>query len=285
MGAMDSLTRGFRLLGDSLEDSVKLMRGEAKEYLAYFIAGAAALLAAFVIGVALIWAKEAFLGGSLGAMEAWVDFGIITVISILGAAAMLAAVFGGVEYAYYGKKKGYFKGDNLWGAFRWVLFCLLICAIVAAPLITIMRAIPQDMRVAKTILTLLVNALFIPAGMVIGFLLQYVYPELALNKRGPLSAIGASYSAVKKNFWESIVLFITTYVISIVAGMILYAGFIILAGAGLLAAILSPLLLLLVAAGAIILIVVYLLAIAFTLALIVKFYKQLKGGSYPRARR
>ncbi len=295
MGIADSIKRGLRHTSRVFEEAVDFGREGFIGVITYLVVSSLAMLG--IAAAAGIIAVIAYVGisfaalslapgysavGNIAAMAVSVLLALAGVVA--GFAYSLAANFGAIGYVYSGKKGEYFGSSNLEVAWKWSLF--IVGAIVLLALVAIGGAYAARALIIGPVVGLLLLLLLmglVGAGVMLAIVaLYYSHQELAINKRGPLEAIRASWNLLKGNFWESLVFGLILYVLSeIVMGIpYFFLSLGMQAGLGMMA--LGPLM---IGVGGIVLIFFLLLMIALgfaveagALILKVKFYKKIAGG-------
>jgi hypothetical protein len=295
MGIAESISRGLRLSSKTFDEGMVFGKKNIIGVIKYLIVSSLAMLgigaaAGILAVIAYISVSFAFISlapgySGMGSVAAMAVSALIALAGVVaGYAYSLAANFGAIRFIYSGKKGGYFEPGNLEAAWKWSLF------IVGAIIVLALAAIGGAYALGMSLVGPLVGVLLVVAimGIILGGVLlmvvalYYSQQELAVNGRGPIEAIGASWNMVKGNFWETVVFGMIIYVLSeIVMGVpyfLLSLGM--QAGVGLMA--LGPLM---IAVGMAVLGICMLLLIALgllveagALILKVKFYKKIAGG-------
>lgn len=295
MGISESIKRGLRLLSETFEEGMDFGKKNFLGVIKYLVVSSLAMLGIGAAGGIL--AAIAYLGIRLAASSLAPGAGETVNIFAMASAAVialagivagytysLAANLGAVQYIYSGKKRGYFEGENVGVAFGWSAFivgALVLLVIGVLGGVYAVRAIAPGSP-AIILLILGVAGIAVAGAILLAMAFYYSRQELAVNKRGPLEAIGASWELVKGNFWETVVFGLMLYILSEIA-MGIPSFFLSLGmqlGMGLMA--LGPIL---IAVGVAVLgvFLIAMIAVGFlveagALILKVKFYKKIAGG-------
>lgn len=277
MGITKSAKKGIDLTSDAIRKSIDKVRESVLDVALYLVVGGIAGAIAWVAGAALALITYFVLGPQLG----W-DWAIAPAAAIglaggiVGCSLLLAAHFGAIEYAFYGKKTGYFESGNLGTAFRWVLFIVGVLALAAL----LAGAVAALLASSKILLATALVAMYVLAiicAICIGFALYYSGMELAINKRGPIDTIRVSYALLRENFWETITFALLTGMLFHIIQSVPTTILVFMLQAILLLSSMNPLVIGGVAIPAALLLVVWIVLGAAELIVKVEFYKKIAG--------
>jgi hypothetical protein len=185
-------------------------------------------LAAVVLAVLAIAAGVAVLIFTSWGMVGWALLAIgilVAIILVVIARLFTLALYKVVEEQHGAKQKVDIIGVAKEKAVPAIIYGLIVAVIYAVVLIPF-----GLVGLGVTVVTgIVVIGPFVQLGLVlvsvlVGFFLQFTLFELVLEDKGPLESMRASFGLAKRNFWETIVL----YIIRAVLGWFVSLPFIIL---------------------------------------------------------
>jgi len=223
MKSADSLRRGVKLVGKTLGESIDFGKDNFGKVFKYLVVGVLAIVVAIAAAILLGLGVGVLLGDAVGGpgSSAFV-MGMGILFAFAGLTYGTASLLGGMEFVHTGKKIPYFTSKNIWVALKWLIFCGIVTVLFYGGLFAMMLVLGNAY---SAILNAVLNLVMIVTGIVLGVLLYYIYPELAVNKRGPIDAIVTSYKIAKNNLWETTMMFLLVYAVTgIIFGIIYLLG-------------------------------------------------------------
>ncbi len=278
MAVSTSIKKGIGLTGMVFEGSLDFLNNHLAKLFFYMLVSMVVSMAGVGAGALAGAGLALFLEGYIGLVGAVVIASIPALaLSIAGLSYGTASLFGGMEFIYSKKERGYFEDDNVQVAFRYILFIIgieIVLLGIIGGVIALGTAYPAFYAVGIGLAFLLYMLVF-PASIVLSLLLYYYMPEMAIKKTGPVESIWGSYRLVKKNFWETLVFIIAVYIVMSIITGIGYLFFFVLSYLGVFASIINPLFLAIAVGGMLVLMGFVLVIYAASLVLQIKFYKKI----------
>ncbi len=185
-------------------------------------------IAALVLAALAIGAGVAVLYFTSWGMVGWALLAIgilLAIILVVIARLFTLALYKVVEEQHGAKQKVGIIGVAKEKAVPAIIYGLIVAAIYAVVLIPF-GLVGLGVTIATGIMVIgpFVQLGLVLVSVLVGFFLQFTLFELVLEDKGPLESMRASFGLAKRNFWETVVL----YIIRAVLGWFVSLPFIIL---------------------------------------------------------
>jgi len=237
MGVWDSLSRGFETGGEALNGTIAFQKLNFWHYVKYYavmaalgLAGAAAIATPFAL-LALLAIGDYLSGTALlgaGALMAL----LAAALGLFFAMLAVSTMFASIRYVMGEREMPFLQGRDRRPALKLALFyigvyILLFAVFLGLPLALMFGGMLSGSQ-GGAAFGLLGGLLLFYAGIFLFIIFFYFFSfafiygqyEVAAEGMGPIDALKRSYSLVKSNFWETLVMLLIMLAISYVVGIV-----------------------------------------------------------------